>query len=113
MPQSRKSKRVDGLGKLTKAEKDERDARAQYWMNQRKIERVAEAAARHGWTTIRAADLEDLMEDGTSYVDEDEALVVVMPAGFGSVRRHYRVERYEPLPDHYVARCVETEVVGA
>jgi hypothetical protein len=33
--------RMDGLCNLTDAEKAERDARAQHWMNQRKIERVA------------------------------------------------------------------------
>lgn len=40
--------------KLSTEEKRERDARATYWMNQRKIERVAEAAARHGWHSISA-----------------------------------------------------------
>lgn len=40
----------------------ERDARAQYWMNQRKIERVADAAARHGWYMMDE-------ESYASYVD--------------------------------------------
>lgn len=38
----------------TKSEKDERDAKMTYWLNQRRIERVAEAAARHGWYRFSA-----------------------------------------------------------
>lgn len=46
MPKGRKCRRVDGLCGLTAEQKAERDARMYYWMNQRKIERVAEGALR-------------------------------------------------------------------
>lgn len=39
-------KRMDGIVKLTPLEIAERDARAQHWMNQRKIERVWQACVR-------------------------------------------------------------------
>ncbi len=48
--------RIDGVGRLSQKEKDERDARAQRWMNQRKIERVAEAAERTGWFSFAGED---------------------------------------------------------
>ena len=58
---------------LSKAEKDERDARAQRWMNNRKIERVAQAAERHGWYTFPTDTMVDLqLTDLGTYVFDYE-----------------------------------------
>jgi len=58
---------------LSKAEKDERDARMMYWLQQRKIERVAEAAERSGWYTFPTDTMVDLQltELGTYVFDYD------------------------------------------
>lgn len=93
-----KPKRIDGVGYLTKEQKAERDARAQYWMNQRKIERVAEGAARHGWYSFAGEWVDELIDDGTSRVDDDGELVIVTHEG------EYRVEGYRPENDTYVLR---------
>ena len=55
---------------LTAAEKRERDARATYWMNQRKIERVAEAAARSGWHSVSAEGMMRAIAEGAAADDE-------------------------------------------
>jgi hypothetical protein len=54
----KKIKRLDGIVRLTPAEIAERDARAQHWMNQRKIERVWEGCVR--WHSRQKADREAL-----------------------------------------------------
>lgn len=46
MVRKAKCTRLDGLCNLTDDEKAERDAKMQYWLNQRKIELVARAS---GW----------------------------------------------------------------
>jgi len=64
-------KRLDGIGKLTPAQKAERDARAQYWMNQRKIERVAEAAERSGYFQVTADEFYLIFMAGQAWDGDD------------------------------------------
>lgn len=79
---------------LTAAEKAERDARAQHWMNQRKIERVAEGAARHGWFSISAENLRKAHEEGNLADDPEDGYSYLSIADGPS----YRIESYDP--DH-------------
>ena len=96
-----KAKRLDGITHLTAKEKAERDARAQYWMNQRKIERVAEAAARSGWYTLRGQDIEDYMDDGSSLLDAEGNLIIVIPND-----GYYRIEKHNFETDDYLVRKI-------
>lgn len=93
-------KRLDGVGKLTKAQKDERDARATYWMNQRKIERVAEAAARSGYRHM-SMELVDKYEKA-GLVDVDEAVITVPTEG------RYRIVHALSNPPRFLVRKVES-----
>jgi len=69
-----KKKRLDGITKLSKEEAKNRDAQAQYWMNQRKIERVAEGAARHGWQRWPSVITYNLIVQGLTERDEQGRL---------------------------------------
>lgn len=101
-------KRVDGVGRLTKKEKLERDARAQYWMNQRKIERVAEGAFRSGWSTM-AGDLVDiLIREGDTRLDEDGELVVILKNSGSGIDGEYRLHSYNFEQDTYTVRKILT-----
>lgn len=103
---------MDGIGRLTKAEKLERDARAQYWMNQRKIERVAEGAYRGGWNYMTGELVEELIKGGNSKLDDDNELVLIIE-GNGE----YRLYAYNFEQDTYTARKIltykEEETVGS
>jgi hypothetical protein len=106
-------KRIDGLHKLTAEQKAERDARAQYWMNQRKIVRVAEVSARSGWGVFTAELVESLIEDEASYIsEEDGELVLVLVDVHRMVREHYRIHGYEPKTLMYKVRRIETEKIN-
>lgn len=100
-------KRLDGVVRLTKKEKLERDARAQYWMNQRKIERVAEGAAKHGWHTMTGELVDRLVREGSTRLDDDgELIVIIKDSGTYSVDGEYRLHSYDMLPDTYSVRKI-------
>lgn len=97
-----KKKRIDGIGKLTAEEKRERDARATYWMNQRKIERIAEGAARHGWHRATKEWVEEF-DPVNADIDEDgELILTVVDDG------RYRVHGYDEQANDYLLRKVES-----
>jgi len=98
-----KPKRLDGITHLTAEQKAERDARAQYWMNQRKIERVAEAAYKHGWFVFNADQVEDMIADGWSTLDDQGNMILVID-GDGE----YRLTEYHHEQDSYLVRKVKT-----
>jgi hypothetical protein len=99
-------KRVDGVGRLTKAQKLERDARAQYWMNQRKIERVAEGAFRHGWAAMAGGLIDQLIRDGSSRLDDDGELVVIIKDSGSNTDGEYRLYSYNFEQDTYAVRKI-------
>lgn len=80
------------------AEAAERDARAQYWMNQRKIERVAEAAARSGWYEISYEEYEAYRLAGQLDIVTDE-LACYLPLEDGRYRVMGFVQRGDTSPD--------------
>lgn len=61
-------KRMDGITHLTPEEKAERDARAQKWMNNRKIERVWEGCQRARYRAEALALSEATIGDGMENV---------------------------------------------
>lgn len=75
-------KRLDGVGPLSKEQKRERDARAQKWMNNRKIERVAEAAERAHRYEFPVEYVEALINVDNSYrFDDDGFMILITDAG--------------------------------
>lgn len=100
-------KRLDGIGPLTKAQKNERDARATYWMNQRKIERVAQAAARSGW--LRMPEDKFWEYDTAGLVDHTGTVVMLVVPQDGL----YRVHEHLFLTGMVLLRKVESFVRGA
>lgn len=89
--------------KLSAAEKRERDARAQHWMNQRKIERVADAAARSGWHTMTEQFVDEWLNHHGYSTDGDGELVFDIP----DVGR-YRIYGYDPPRHVYIVRKIES-----
>lgn len=89
--------------RLTKAEKNERDARATRWMNNRKIERVAEGAFRHGWTKMSAEYLTALIDAGLTDLDEAGELIAIVPDD-GRYRIYHSVNEGKAV----IVRKIET-----
>jgi hypothetical protein len=106
-----KGKKQDGP-RLSKEEKKERDARAQYWMNQRKIERVFEGAQKSGWFQFSGELVDKLVQAGDSKLESNELVLIVTGPGAGE----YRVHGYNQVTDSYTVRKIasyEEESVGS
>ena len=89
--------------RLTKAEKAERDARATRWMNNRKIERVAEGAFRHGWGRMSAKDVTERINAGLVDLDDAGELVIIVPSD-----GRYRVYESVNSGKEFIVRKIET-----
>ena len=102
---------------LTAEEKAERDARAMYWMQQRKIEAVAEAAWRHGWDVMSGGLVNWAIDAGISELDDTGELVIIIPnytdtPTTGQIHvEKFRLHEYDAPRDQYKVRKISDEYI--